>query len=290
MAHCCRLASPWRDKAALFWLLATGLACAVAAAPAAAQAAPLSSGTLEPPAERVVAVDVAGTEIVVRLADGRSLRSKDLVGALFEMRFDGQPAMVRLLAVEPDPRDTTGSVWLHTFEARDASGGWASLCAAGPDGRRQGFAMRGADGALDFTCTSGAAGKCVRYGYHPWAHDDQGLSLAHHHAACVHLLRADYGGDGQSWTRDGTLVNVYDAPGLHAGDGPQRPGGNAFEAGWAAEGAVCVHHVRVQDHITLAALEAAYPRLKGRTGAVCTEAFARALGALVFNRSVPASD
>jgi hypothetical protein len=279
-----RAAGPWRAGAALAGL-AVGLACAAAALPARAQPAPAASAK-EAPA--VTAVDVEGTEIVVRLADGRALRSKDLVGATFDMRFDGQPATVRVVAVEPDPRDTTGSVWLHTFEQRDATGAWKNLCAAGPDGRRQGFPLRSASGGLDFTCTAGASGKCVRYGYHPWARDGQGVPLAHHHAACVHLLRADYGGDGRSWTRDGTRVNVYDAPGTHQGDEPQRPGGNAFEAGWNAEGAVCVHHVRVQDNTTLAALETNYPQLKGRTGAVCTEAFARAHGAVVFNRSVPA--
>ena len=34
-------------------------------------------------------------------------------------------------------------------------------------------------------------------------------------------------------------------------------------------------------------LEARYPRLKGRTGAICTEDFARAHGAVIFNHSPP---
>jgi hypothetical protein len=58
-----------------------------------------------------------------------------------------------------------------------------------------------------------------------------------------------------------------------------------FEAGWSAEGAVCVHHARVKNNVTLAELEARYPRLKGHTGSVCTEEFARANGAILFNRS-----
>ena len=40
-------------------------------------------------------------------------------------------------------------------------------------------------------------------------------------------------------------------------------------------------------HETLAELEVLYPALRGRTGAICTEEFARAHGALVFNRSRP---
>jgi hypothetical protein len=40
-------------------------------------------------------------------------------------------------------------------------------------------------------------------------------------------------------------------------------------------------------HISLVELERRYQRLPGRTGAVCTEEFARAHGALLFNRSTP---
>jgi len=46
-----------------------------------------------------------------------------------------------------------------------------------------------------------------------------------------------------------------------------------------------VRHVRVKENTTLQALEANYPRLAGRTGAICTEDFARANGAILFNRS-----
>jgi len=61
----------------------------------------------------------------------------------------------------------------------------------------------------------------------------------------------------------------------------------AFEAGWTADGAVCVNHARVKDNISLGDIEARWPRLAGRTGVVCTEAAARSLGAVLFNRSLP---
>jgi hypothetical protein len=60
-----------------------------------------------------------------------------------------------------------------------------------------------------------------------------------------------------------------------------------FEAGWSPDGAVCVRHVRVKENTSLAALEEKYPQLKGRTGNICTEVFARAHGAILFNRSSP---
>src|SRR5262245_21347321 len=50
----------------------------------------------------VASIGVEGTEIVVWLADGRSLRSRDLVGATLDVRFEGEPAKVRVAGVEAD--------------------------------------------------------------------------------------------------------------------------------------------------------------------------------------------
>ncbi len=242
----------------------------VAAATALAQAPAVSS------------LGVEGTEIVVGLADGRALRSKDLVGAVLKVRFEGEPAEVLIAAAELDPDDASNAVWLHTFEARQPDGTWRNLCGPGPDGRRQGFALKTPDGGLDLTCTSGAVGKCVRMGYRPWASGPDGKSLAPQHAACVRMVRADYGGDGQPWTKDGMRIDVYDPQDIQT---PANDPADSFEAGWSPEGAVCVRHVRVKENTTLQALEAKYPKLKRRTGAVCTEEFARANGAVLFNRS-----
>ena len=231
----------------------------------------------------VSSISVEGTEIVVKLSEGRTLRSKDLVGATLDVRFEGEPAKVRIAAIEPDPDDKSGTVWLHTMEGRQPDGSWNNLCSTGPDGRRQGFPLQGAAG-LEFTCSAGALGKCVRFGYRPWANGPDGKPLAPQHAACVRMVRGDYGGSGEPWTRDGMLIDVFDPQGIQVADASPDL---AFEAGWSPDGAVCIHHVRVKENITLAALEEKYPRLKGRTGAICTEEFARANGALVLNRSRP---
>ncbi len=229
----------------------------------------------------VSSLGVEGTEIVVGLGDGRTLRSKDLIGAVLKVRFEGEPAEVRIAAVEADPDDKSGTIWLHSFEARQADGTWANLCGPGPDGRRQGFPLQGPQG-LEFTCTSGALGKCVRMGYRPWAAGPDGKSLAPQQAACVRRGRADYGGDGRPWTRDGMRIDLYDPQDIQT---PANDPVDSFEAGWSPEGAVCVRHIRVKENTTLAALEAQYAQLKGRTGEICTEAFARQNGALLFNRS-----
>lgn len=230
----------------------------------------------------VTSIGVEGTEIVVGLPDGRSLRSRDLVGAVLDVRFEGEPAVARITAVERDPTDKSGTIWLHSFESRQPDGTWVNLCTAGPDGRRQGFPLQGMTQGLEFACTSGAIGKCARFGYRPWANGSNGQSLRPQHEACVRMVRADYGGSGEPWTKDGMLIDVFDPGGIQVAD--EAPD-LAFEAGWSPEGAVCVHHVRVMENTTLAALEETYPRLRGRTGAICTPEFARDHGAVVLNRS-----
>jgi hypothetical protein len=232
----------------------------------------------------VSSISVEGTEIVVKLANDRVLRSKELVGATLDVRFEGQPAKVRIAGIELDPGDKSKTVWLHTMETRQADGTWQNLCSPGPDGSQQGFPLQDAKGSLELTCSSGALGKCVRFGYRPWANGPDGTSLGPQHAACVRMVRGDYGGSNGPFTKNGMSIDLYDAQGIqNADNAPDQ----TFEAGWTPEGAVCVHHVRVKENVTLAALEEKFPRLKGRTGAICTEEFARSLGALVFNRSKP---
>jgi hypothetical protein len=103
--------------------------------------------------------------------------------------------------------------------------------------------------------------------------------------ACIHLLRADYGGDDRPSTRNGTLINLYDRFGIQD---PGTAAGTEFEAAWGAEGAVCVAHPRISDAITLDQLAERYPRLKGRLGPeACSEDAVRAdPRALIFNQSV----
>jgi hypothetical protein len=230
----------------------------------------------------VSGIAVEGTEIVVTVADGRALRSRDLVGATLDVRFEGRPAKLRITGVERDPDDKSGTVFLHTFESRQADGTWANTGLPGPDGRRQGFPVQGQEKGIDFTCSAGAIGKCVRFGYRPWANGPDGQSLASQHAACVRMVRGDYGGANHPFTKDGMRIDLYDPQGIQV---PDMDADQTFEAGWGPEGAVCVHHARVKENVTLAELEARFPRLKGRTGAICTEAFARQHGAIVFNRS-----
>ena len=257
--------------------------------------AAILSGAFGVAAQTVVplSVEADGTEFKVILTDGRTLRSRDLVGATLVIAVKGQGIRVRIDAVERDPDAKRGTVWLHTFLGQTADGAWQNLCDAGPDGRRQGFPIAGrprADGMLEdaepgtfeLVCTSGAQGKCVRFGYPPTGAD--GARLRDTYNACIRMVRADYCGDGTATTKDGQEIDIYDDHGIQK---PENMPVMDFEAGWTPAGAVCVRHVRVKENVSPEALVAACPRLKDLVGPVCSEEAARRMGARLFNRSRP---
>lgn len=254
---------------------------------------------LAAPAE-LKSLEVEGTQFKATLSDGRVLHSSELVGAILTVANAAGAIKVRIDAVEPDPGDAqramlaSDSVLLHSFSFQTPDGGWRNLCDPGPDGRRQGFPISGrarADGTIEpaepgvfeLTCTGGAQGKCVRFGYRPWEKRESGPAALTLYNSCVRLVRADYAGDGKGTTRNGQPIDIYDDLGIQA---KANVAAHDFEAGWTPEGAVCVRHVRVRENASLAELEET-PRLKGRTGEICTEEFARSLGAVLFVRSPP---
>lgn len=252
-------------------------------------------------AAELQSLEVVGTHFKATLSDGRVLDSAQLVGATLTVAGATGGAKIRIDAVEPDPLLATQSktsfdtVLLHSFSVQGADGEWKNLCEAGPDGRRQGFPIAGRargdgtiapaePGVFELTCTGGAQGKCVRFGYRPWETRDGAPSTQALYDACIRLVRADYSGDGRGTTRNGQPIDIYDFNGVQA---PGNDPTHEFEAGFSPAGAVCVRHVRVRENTSLDALDAEAPRLKGRTGEICTEEFARANGAILFVRSPP---
>jgi hypothetical protein len=186
--------------------------------------------------------------------------------------------------------DKTGSVFLHDLRLAETG---EQLCEAAPDGQRTGFPLAGRltpqgrlipGAATDFEliCAAGALGKCVRLGYHPWATLPDGRPLRPYFDACGRMVRADYCGDGHGWTRDGMAIDLFDDLGIQLAETGQ-DASFSFEAGWTAEGAVCVSHTRVAENITLDRLKTICPRLD-RPG-TCDESNARSLGARLYNRS-----
>ncbi len=224
-----------------------------------------------------------GTELVLITADGRALRSAELVGATLRIGIKGRDFDVTIKSVEDDPHAVGGRVVLHHFVVRDRSGKPVDLCAPDAAGRSRGFPVPDGRGGFELTCTSGAIGKCIRWGYRPWEEQTGGPPLRALHQACVHMARADYGGDGSTATRDGTTIFVCDRFGVRRCDVAVPL---AFEAAWGVAGAICVARPRIRELVSLEQLAARYPRLKDRLGPACSEDAARRNpAALLFNRS-----
>lgn len=143
----------------------------------------------------------------------------------------------RIAGAAPDTSTSTmpqhGSnhdVWLYRVEYALASepGRWRNACGEGPPGATMGLFVDGTwsedgtwhAGGWTFSCPDGVISKCVRsWGYKPWKTVRSPLcgevDLQPLHRACVRAARADYCGNGISHTRDGTLVDMFDACGLN---------------------------------------------------------------------------
>lgn len=228
----------------------------------------------------IVSIDVIGTNFRIERSDGRLLSNDDLVGAVLAFADGAGGTMeVRIESIAPDPKDRDGDVLLYDFSVRDpATGEWDELCDPDPDGLRRGFPLAGTwsrsgehirdPKAFSLTCTAGAQGKCVRFGYKPWKRAPDGTSLWDYHQACTRLLRGDYCGDGTPHTRDGTMIDLYDRFAIQRDEALP---GMSFEAAWDAEGAVCVRRPRIPDLISLEMLGRSCPRLAARLGEGCRE-------------------
>jgi hypothetical protein len=230
------------------------------------------------------ALTVEGTEFVLTMADGRVLRSSDLVGATLKVRSQGRNIEVTIKSVEKDPYSVGGQVFLHRFRVKHDSGKLTNLCAPDAQGKSLGFPVPDGRGGFDLTCTSGVVGKCVRWGYRPWEEKPGGLPMRALHQTCTHMARADYGGDGHATTREGTLIDIYDRFNIQTSD---KDAPMTFEAAWGIDGAICVAHPRIPENISLEELAKRYPRLKFHLGpSACTEESAkRDPATLIFNRS-----
>jgi hypothetical protein len=167
----------------------------------------------------------------------------------------GQPDASRsTMPVHGDNRD----LWLYDIEyttmERPSARDWQTLCQPDPHGDARGMFLDGtwrADGSWDprghtVACTSGVLAKCARnWGYKPWkqvrAASGARVALQPLHQACTRAARADYCGDGVSYTRDGTLIDLFDAHGLNV---REQVAGFSAEAGFTVDGAAWVARPR----------------------------------------------
>lgn len=230
---------------------------------------------------------VEGSAFVLRMADGRVLRGTELAGATIYLAVGANAAApLKLASIVAD--DEYPDTLRHDFQTSDGQGGWKPACEPDAYGERWGFPVvlpeghPGRENPITLTCASSAVGKCARFGYRPWAQGPQGEDLMPLHAACVRMVRADYFGDGEAYTKNGTTIDTYDDLGIQT-RGLADDASYVFEAGWTGQGAVCVNHTRWSDLLSQEQLLAQRSSLAAIP--VCDEASARVLGARLFNSS-----
>lgn len=205
-------------------------------------------------------------------ATTKELRGTELIGAKM-LTQPGATTGLRLEVVDalnansvgsPDAEekwDSSGETFLYRVRYGPSYGTpTTELCAqsAGPAGWAWAVPIKGVfnsvtgnrtDSTSVFTlgCESGVIAKCYRWGYKPWLDGSSTgkVTLAHH--ACTRMARADYCGNGTSFTQNGTPIRPWDSlvpniiPVPPADAGVQ---GVTFEAGWSPSGPACLSHWR----------------------------------------------
>ena len=206
---------------------------------------------------------------VVAEQNGATLRGDDLVGAHFQAQLRNTsvspPATTqieyRIAAIRPelgryDPTGT-GDTFLYTLEQWVAdTASWQPGCPTDTDGRNVAIPLAAvwddhgdrsvSSTMFTFGCTTGVIAKCYRWGYRPWVTGYGDLTTMHW--ACTRMARADYCGNGQPHTHDGTMIDMWDTlppPGPIQRRTPILQSlGMMFEAGWDTGGAVCLSRAR----------------------------------------------
>jgi hypothetical protein len=103
-------------------------------------------------------------------------------------------------------------------------------------------------------CWQGTIAKCVRWGYKPWkslvpAGATTAISLKDVHLSCVRGAMADYCGNGTSYTKNGTIVDVFDRYGFIKKEAEWNtfPKNFSEESSFDVTGAGCVEKARWEE-------------------------------------------
>jgi len=200
---------------------------------------------------------------------------------------DGSAVPVRITGMNPAPAPNQ-DVNLYNVEYLDgASGTWKPACQDAVGGAtsalpvlgvwdyRQGVPGGGSKiddpNRFTFACMGGAIAKCALWGYRPWA-SYSGMALAAYHQACTRMVRADYCGTGQSYTKTGNPINFYDELGIQ-----QDTEDWFFEAEWDINGARCFYALN-RTHSSL-------PCFDSRADLVCGQSLSTSRGVLMRNET-----
>lgn len=194
--------------------------------------------------------------------------SHKIVGAVFTATLDdGSTLPVRIDAAKARWKRKDPDV-IHYYATYETDTGRQPLCGVDENGDPVGaIPLLGAWDYTEGTETGGAKiddsriftlacegfvlDKCVDAGYKPWVslnvcygwgwwRQCADVSLAGLHQSCTRMMRADYCGDGISYTEDDIYVALYDGFGIRYDSEPWN-----IEAEWDEDGAICAKQYRV---------------------------------------------
>lgn len=193
----------------------------------------------------------------------RSVFGAALVGTILDVQVGNVAYQFQINRVDVDTQSGFQDIYLYeiVFRNNNPPGPWLNLCTDAKGSPVAAVSIENywnmktgaridAPGTITFACVNGAIGKCVRWGYRPWAMGKTcsgpactSISLKEHHQACTRMVRADYCGKGQPHTVDGTVIDVFDAltPPVQS-----RVTQWPIEAMWRPDGATCVSATRLK--------------------------------------------
>ena len=225
----------------------------------------------------------------IETSEGKVFSKKEVKGAEFvlppavKIRIDdvtekASAAGQALLFYQLSFFDTAAQSW-QPYCDKDPQGNQLALFYYGHVDQEKGYQPVN---KISITCSSGVIAKCMTWGYSPYAEHTNAAALFN---ACLRMARADYCGNGKGYTRNGTLINIYDNLGIQKRGDIQEDQELAFEAAWNEKGAVCVHHSRIQENIDIEGLIRACPEKfsAANTGESCSQK--RYPDALLYNDS-----
>jgi hypothetical protein len=197
---------------------------------------------------------------------GKKLSHRKMIGARFTAYLEtGQTLKLR---IEDSFKRKDMGVYYSYVVSYKTGAGWLPLCGTTDAGDpvpaiplvglwdyQQGVAGGGSwtesDAAFTFACEGYVLAKCITMGYPPWAKgelcDSEGngndcvkTTLRSRHQACSRAMRADFCGDGKSYTVDETELNLYDGVGIRVDSEDW-----LLEAEWDEDGARCAVSERI---------------------------------------------
>lgn len=213
--------------------------------------------------ERLTDVGVSAT-VLQGKSEGSWISGTDFEGAtMAALDTSGNVIKLHIDKIFPDPSGS--GLWFYGITAVTAAGKEplcvdydgnpvAAIPVAGIWDHHEGHPGDGGkipfstNDGITFGCQHvGATAKCVELGYWPWL--DANHELAHE--SCVRMIRADYCGDGRSWTHNGTLIDIEDEIPeqlFETYDPTIKQKLWVFEATWGPNGASCIENFRYDDY------------------------------------------